>query len=119
MVTTRRRVGASTIGCLFTLVVVVAIAYFGTNLGRAYWRFYQYQDDMRQEVRFARRRTNDEIITRLRASVDSLGLPEGASRISIRRSERMISIEADYYELVELPMYVREIHFNPRAEGAF
>lgn len=113
----RRRAGASTLGSLFTLLVAAAVVYFGVNVARVYWHFYQYQDDMRQEVRFARQRTNDQILTRLRASADSLRLPEGARRISIRRTQTMISVESDYYEIVKFPMIVREIHFNPRAEG--
>ena len=72
-----------------------AIVYFGVNIGRVYWRFYQYQDDMRQEVRFASQRTNDQILTHLKASADSLGLPEGAAKISIRRTEKSIAIESD------------------------
>lgn len=114
---TRSRRGAGSLGCLFTLLIVVAVAYFGVNVGRVYWRFYQYQDDMRQAVRFANTLTNDRIVARLRASADSLGLPESAGKISIRRTNNFISIDADYYESVELPMYVREIHFNPHAEG--
>jgi hypothetical protein len=101
------------------VVIAVAVIYFGVNVGRTYWRFYQYQDDMRQEVRFARQRTNDQIVTHLRASADSLGLPEAAGKITIRRAQSAISIESDYYEIVEFPMYVREIHFNPKAEGPF
>jgi hypothetical protein len=111
------RAGASTLGCLFTLVVLAAVVYFGVNVGRVYWHFHRFQDDMHQEVRSARQRTNDQILVRLRASADSLGLPEAARKISIRRTQTMISIEADYYEMVQLPMIVREIHFNPRAEG--
>jgi hypothetical protein len=101
------------------MVVVVAIVYFGVNVGRVYWRFYEYQDDMRQEVHFASQHTNDQIIASLRASADSLQLPEGAGKISIRRNAKGISVEADYYENVELPMYVKELHFNPHAEGKF
>ena len=77
---------------------LAAIVYFGVNVGRVYWRFYQYQDDMRQEVRFARQRTNDQILAHLRASADSLGLPEEAAKISIRRTDKSIAIESDYYE---------------------
>jgi hypothetical protein len=114
-----QRRGASTLGCLFSLFIVVAIAYFGVNVGRVYWRFYEYQDDMRQEARFASQRTNDQILTHLKASADSLGLPEGATKISIRRSNSAISIESQYYENIELPLYVREVHFHPHAEGTF
>ena len=115
---TRTR-GASTLGCLFTMVVLGAIAYFGVNVGRVYWRFYEYQDDIRQEVRFASQHTNDQIRTALRASADSLGLPEAAGKILIRRNDTSISVEAEYYENVELPMYVKELYFHPHAEGKF
>jgi hypothetical protein len=98
-------------------VAIGAILYFGLNVGRVYWRFYEYQDDIRQEVRFASQRTNDQIVTHLRASADSLGLPEAAGKILIRRSNNFISVEAEYYENVELPMYVKELHFHPHAEG--
>lgn len=114
---TRSRRGAGSLGCLFTLLIVVAVVYFGLNVGRVYWRFYQFQDDMRQAVRFANSFTNDRIVARLRASADSLGLPEAAGRISIRRTNNFISVESTYYETVELPMFVREIRFNPHAEG--
>lgn len=113
----RSRAGATGLGCLFTLVVVAAVAYYGANLARVFWHYYQFQHDMKHEVGVARQRTNDQILVRLRASADSLGLPERARQISIRRTQTMISIESDYSELVEFPMKVREIHFNPRAEG--
>lgn len=113
---TRRR-GASTLGCLFSLLVVAAVIYFGVNVGGVYWRFYQYQDDMRQEVRFAASTTNGAMLTRLKAAADSLQLPEDASDISIIRQGKTIMVESDYLDRVELPMLVREIHFHPHAEG--
>jgi hypothetical protein len=115
LVTQRR--GASSIGCLFSLLVLAAVVYFGVNVGEVYWRFYQYRDDMQQEVRFAAHTQNDAIVNRLRAAADSLGLPEGAGHVVIRRSSAMISIESYYDEPVELPGHVRELHFHPRAEG--
>ncbi len=111
------RRGASSLGCLFTLLITAAVIYFGVNIGGAYWRCYEFQDDMRSEVAFSPHTANDLILTRLRASADSLGLPEAAGNISIRRTERTITIESEYYEQVELPMFVRDLHFHPHAEG--
>ena len=99
------------------MLIVAAAGYFGVNAGESYWRFFQFQDAMQQEARFARQRTNDQILTRLRASVDSLGLPDEASMISIRRTANSIAIDAEYDEHVEMPMYVRAIHYQPHAEG--
>lgn len=117
MVIARR--GASTIGCLFGLLVLAAIAYFGVNIGQVYLRYYEYRDDMKQEVRFAAANTNDKILERLRARVDSLGLPEDARAIAIRRGNHEISIEAEYYERLEFPMYSKDILFRAHAEGTF
>lgn len=113
--TTRR--GASSIGCLFSLLLLAAVVYFGVNVGEAYWRFYQFRDDVQQEVRFARQKTNDAIVARLRAAADSLGLPEAAGHVIVRRVRGVISVESFYDEPVELPGHVRELHFHPRAEG--
>ena len=115
--TTRR--GASSIGCLFGVLVLAALVYFGVNVGEAYWRFYQFRDDMQVEARFAGHNANDAILTRLRAAADSLGLPEAAGHVTIRRVHGVISIESFYDEPVELPGHVRELHFHPRAEGTF
>ena len=104
-------------GCLFSLLVLAAVVYFGVNVGEAYWRFYQFRDDMQVEARFAGHNTNDVILTRLRAAADSLGLPEAAGHVIIRRVRGNISIESSYDEPVELPGHVRELHFHPRAEG--
>ncbi len=115
---TARR-GASSIGCLFSLLVLAAVVYFGVNVAQAYWRFYEFRDDMRVEVSFAAHNTNDVILTRLRAAADSLGLPEAAGHVVVRRVRGWISIESDYDEPVELPGHVRELHFHPSAEGQF
>ena len=49
----RPRTGSSTLGCLFVLLLLSAAGYFAVNVGEVYFRFYQFQDGMRQEVRFA------------------------------------------------------------------
>lgn len=117
MVTRTPRRGTSSIGCLFTLLILAAVIYFGVNIGEVYWRFYEYQDAMQQEVRFAAHNSNDAILTSLRAQADSLELPEAAGNVQIRRTQTMISVESEYYERIELPMYVREVRLHPHAEG--
>ena len=115
----RRRQGASALGCLLTLLIIVAIGYFVTQAGQVYWNYFQYRDAMRQAARFAGRKSDQQIIRGLRAKADSLGLPESAQNVRIHRTMRHIDIEAEYYDHVELPGYVREVYLNPKAEGAF
>ena len=112
-----RNRGASSLGCLFTLLIVAAVIYFGANAAEIYWREFEFADDMRQQVKFASRSTNDVILKHLRATADSLGLPDDAHAIAIHRTESTISIEAFYDERLELPMVARDVHFHPHAEG--
>lgn len=115
----RARAGKGTLGCLFSIFVVIALAYFGVNAGRPFWQDYRYQDRMAQEARFASKRSDLTIQRRLREYADSLGLPEAAQKVRVRRRAGTIEIWADYYVNIELPGVVREFHFQPRAVATF
>ena len=115
----RARAGRSTLGCLFMLLVVSAVAYFGANVGEVYLRYYRYRDAFRQEARFARQRSDERIRSHLRALADSLGLPEEAHKIDVRRASNRIVIRARYSEIVEMPGYVRQFDFEPTGEARF
>lgn len=116
---TRTRTGRTSTGCLFVLLLFVAGGYFAFNVGRVYLRYYRFQDAMAQEARFASNNSDEIILRRLRAQVDSLGLPDEARRVIVRRTSKMIRIRAHYVELVEMPGFVRPIEFTASAERAF
>lgn len=115
----RARAGKGTLGCLFSIFLVFAIGYFGVNVGRPFWNYYQFRDRMQQEARFASKRSDMTIQRRLKDFADSLGLPDNADNVKIRRRTGTIEIWAEYYELVVLPGIVREFYFEPRAVGTF
>ena len=117
MVMPRR--GRTTLGCLLMMLLGAAGVYFGVNIGEVYFRFYQYQDAMRQEVRFAAHNTDAQIVQHLRQKADSLDLPESAGEVSVQRDGRHIELEAEYYVHLELPLHVREVHFDAHASGVF
>jgi hypothetical protein len=117
MVSLRR--GRSSLGCLFTLLVISVLIYVGVKVGEVYWRAYEFKDAMKQEVRFAAQIPDDRMLRHLRAVADSLGLPDEAQEIQISRSKGSIVVETQYDEEVELPLVVRRIHFAPRAEGTY
>jgi hypothetical protein len=114
-----RRRGMGGLGCLLTLVFLVAVGWFGYHIGTKYWAFYQFQDRMKSEARFAQHRGDPLIRSRLKLYADSLKLPEGASNVTVRRRRGTIHIFADYYEIIEFPGFVREVHFHPEAVGTF
>jgi hypothetical protein len=114
-----KRRGASRLGCLVSVLLVVAIAYFGFNIGEVYLRFFRLRDAMEQEARFAHNRSDDAIRLRIAALVDSIGLPDEAGRLTIIRNNSRIMISSDYSEHVELPLLVREFKFAPQVVRTF
>lgn len=111
------RSGRSSLGCLLVLLVLAAALYVGVNIGEAYWRFYEFQDAMRQEVRFAKQIPDDRIKLHLAALADSLGLPQEAAEVAVDRTSANIAVSAEYTERIELPFFVHLIRFAPRAQG--
>jgi len=111
------RSGRSSLGCLFLLLLVAIALYVGVNIGEAYWRFYEFEDAMRQEVRFARQIPDDRIKLHLSALADSLGLPEEATTISVERTSSDIAVSAEYTEHLRFALFARDIRFTPRAAG--
>ena len=114
-----RRPGRTNLGCLVMLLLAVAAVYFAVNVGEPYVRYYRYLDGMKQEARFSARFTDEEIQRRLGALADSLGLPEAAGRVRVRRASNRISLSTSYYERVEMPLIVRDILFSPQAEWTY
>lgn len=114
-----RRAGRTNFGCLLTLLLFATAVYFAVNVGEPYMRYYRYLDGMKQEARFSARFTDEEIQRRLSALADSLGLPEAAGRVRVRRESKRISLSTSYYERVEMPLIVRDILFTPQAEWAY
>jgi hypothetical protein len=101
------------------LLIVTAIGYFGFNIGQAYLDFYRYQDRMKSEAKFAVNNSDAQIKMSIAAFADSLGLPEPANKVIVRRGQHDIFIYANYIVHIELPGHVREFHFNPSATGTF
>jgi hypothetical protein len=113
------RAGAARFGCLFTLLIVAAVMYFGVNAGEVYWRYLQYKEAMDQEVRFRSFLPNARIRENLANIADSLGLPEDAGVVTVTRERGRVTVEAHYEDVIELPGYRKEIHFEPRASSGY
>ena len=118
MVIAPRR-GRSALGCLVLLALLGVAAYIAVNLGGAYWRYYQFQDAMTQQARFAERDSADTIVVRLQAQADSLGLPPEARRVHVHLTSRGVTIWAEYTEVIDFLGVERELAFQPSAERRF
>lgn len=119
MVARRRSVhGASTLGCLFTIMLLMAVLYYGIDAGRMYWDFYKFQDEMETSARFASTESDDQIRQHLKGVAQDLGLPTEAQRIVIRRTDHppVVSIRSQYTVELVLPFKRKEITLRPAAE---
>lgn len=121
MVTTlRNRRGASRIGCLLQIVVLVSLIYFGFLAGEEALAYYRFKDAMKTEARFASIRTDEVIKKRLRAFSDSVKLPAEASEINIVRDGNRIHIWSEYDQVIKLPLNkTRIVHLRPSVEKTF
>lgn len=121
MVTAARRRagvrGATSTGCLFSLLVFVAFLYYGVNIGELYFRYYRLLDEMDSQARIAAGLDNGTIVRRIAAAVDEIGVPDSARNVVVRRtlSPREITISTDYSETVNLPFFTHTFVFHPKA----
>lgn len=108
--------GATRTGCLFLVLVVVAVVYFGLPIGGMYIRYYRMENEMQTQARFAPSIDNGTIQRRLLQTIDALGLPlEASRRLRIVRTSRPreIVISTSWEETIVLPFYTRVQTFAP------
>ena len=105
-------------GCLISLVVLVAVLYYGVNIGVVYFRYYRLVDEMGTQARLAAALDNGTIQRRIGEAVHEIGLPDDASNnLQITRSAmpRQITIETTYNESVHLPLFNHTFRLHPKA----
>ena len=120
VIATSRRKGASRLGCLLQIVIVVVIIYFGMLAGEDALAYYRFQDAMKNEARFASVRSDTDIRNRLRSFTDSVKLPPEASNINVVRDGNRIKIWAEYDQVFKLPFKkTKVVHLRPSAEQSF
>lgn len=112
-----RRGGASSTGCLLSLLVFVGLLYYGVNIGEVWFQYYRFVDEMKVQTRMAAAIDNETIRRRLRAFAQDIGLPDEAQNVVVRRTAqpREIRIESSYRETVDLPLFHHTFHFKPSA----
>jgi len=111
------RRGASSTGCLVSLLVFVAVLYYGVNIGEVYFRYYRLLDEIQTQAQLAAALDDGTIRRRIQATAQDIGLPDQAQNIKIirRGSPREIAIETEYSETVHLPLFTHTFTFHPKA----
>ena len=106
-------------GCLLLIVVLGAVVYLGYPVGVEVFKYYRMSDAMKGQARFASTVTDAEIQRRLLATVDTLGLPSEAKKLTIRRTVRPpeIRISTSWSVTFEFPFYTYTHSFKPEARA--
>lgn len=114
------RGGTGRLGCLFTLLLLAVVAYYGFEVGSSHVRYLRMLDEMRVQARFAPNLENDVIMRRLRAKVDALNLPSEARRFTIRRRSRPreIIITTTWQDTLNLPFVIKIVTRTPEAKAS-
>ncbi len=115
------RRGAGSLGCLFSLALFAGALYYGVNIGQVYLRYYQVLDGMRTQARMAPHLQDDEIYRRLNGQADSLFQGAAARphfKVTRNNEHRRITIETEYTDQVDLPLFKHTFVLRPRAEEA-
>lgn len=112
--------GASKLGCLFALVVLGAVVYYGWGAAESQVRYFRMLDEMRVQARFATNLDDDTIRRHLRDKIAELGIPEEARRITIRRRgrPREILITTTWQDTLQLPFRQLVLTRKPEAREA-
>ena len=123
MVKSRRRRmserGASRVGCLFFLMLVVAIGYWGVPIAGTYVRLYRFKNEMQSQARFAPSIDDGTIRRRLVQKIEELGLPDEARRIQIQRitTPREIRISTSWEEDIVFPFHTQTVTLSPQVRA--
>ena len=110
------RNGASRMGCLFSLLILSLIVYYGVTVGGNFVDYYRFRDAMQQQARFAVNRDNGTITRQLRTTATEIDLPEEARRnLRVRRTARprQVIITSEWTIVLELPFYTYPWVFTP------
>ena len=111
------RRGTSSMGCLVSLLIFVAVLYYGVNVGELFFRYYRLLDEMQTQAQLAPSLDDGTIRRRIQAAAQDIGLPPEAQQVRIvrRASPREIVIDAEYSETVDLPFFNHTFAFHPKA----
>jgi hypothetical protein len=113
----RTRRGASSLGCLLSLLLFTAALYYGVHIGEVYLRYYRLLDVMRFQANMAPSLADEVIGRRLAATADSILGETPDFQISRGGRPSRITIQTEYQERVELPLFHHTFVLRPRAEA--
>ncbi len=91
--------GASRLGCLFSLIILIGAGYFGVVYIGSEVDYRSLSGEMQRQAGLAAELSDPEILQNLQRQVRDLGLPPAAEQIMIRRQPgNLITLSTQYPE---------------------
>jgi len=101
------------------LLLLILVLFVGSQIIPAYFNAFQFNDYIKQEVKFAvaSRRTTDMIRAKIVEKSRELGINVGPKDILITRRGPSFTIQLDYFIPVDLRFYKHDIVFHVSETG--
>ena len=104
---------------MFFLLAFIALLFAATQYGPAYYAAFQFNDFIRQEVKFAAtsKKTIDAVRSDLLGEAMSLGIPLDKRDIRITRRGPSFTVEFDYHWPINMRAYKHDLVFHVSESG--
>jgi hypothetical protein len=104
---------------MFFLLVFIVLLFAATQYGPAYFAAFQFNDYIRQEVKFAAsaKTTIDAVRSDLLAKAMELGIPLDKREIRITRRGPSFTVEFDYHWPINMRVYKQDLVFHVSESG--
>jgi hypothetical protein len=100
-----QRRGASSLGCLLFLILVIVLSYLGFVFGEAYWSYYRVQEKVRGALTWAvseKPKTDQEITRQVVANALDVGVNLTSRNIRLTHSRETLTIRVVWFHDIEL-----------------
>jgi hypothetical protein len=99
--------------------IVLAFIYVCYVMGPPYFSNYQFQDDLKTEIRFLQNdhQSDEDIKARVIKKALDEGLTLTPEQIKITRFNKTITVDVNYSVHVDMPGYSTDLEFHPTASN--
>src|SRR6267143_4347438 len=106
---------------IFILLVLIVFLFAATQYVPAYFAAFQFNDFIRQEVKFAvtNRKTPEKLRTDITEKANELGIPIQARDIHITRRGPAFTLQLEYRWPINLKVYRHDLVFHASESGEF
>ena len=112
------RRGASTMGCLVSILIAGVIIYAGFKVGEAYWNSFEVRHKIHEALNWAAAgamKSDAEITQKVITNVSQVGVELPPQSIQISHTTDTLTITVSWGQEVEFPYYTLPLNFTTSA----